>query len=129
MRTISIKGAKTKAWKAISLYVRNRDRTCVTCSKSPATQAGHYKHNSDKPNKQLGGNALWYDERNLGGQCTRCNCYNSGELDAFALFLEERYGAGILQDLQRLFITPKKWTIEELLEIEKEYTEKLLTLQ
>lgn len=122
MRQTSIKSAKTRAWKATSLYIRKRDPFCVTCKVRPSTQCGHYKHNSDKPNKQLGGNALWYNLKNLGGQCTVCNCYNSGELDAFALHLEERYGQGILQELERLFRTPKKWTIPELLEIEKEFT-------
>ncbi len=117
---ISVKGAKEKAWKATSLLVRKRDPICVTCKVRPTTQCGHWKHNSDKPNQQLGGNALWYDLRNLAGQCTVCNCYNSGELDEFGLYLEEKHGFGILQELQRLYNTPKKWTILELLQLAEE---------
>jgi len=119
MRKPTVLSAKTRAWKATSAYIRRRDKKCVTCKVRPATQAGHFKHNSDKPNKQLGGNALWYDLRNLAGQCTVCNCYNSGELDNFALYLEETYGHGILQELNKLYRTPRKWTIDELLEVEE----------
>jgi hypothetical protein len=132
MRQLTVKGQKTKTWKAVSLYIRKRDPYCVTClvkgKKSPTTQCGHYKHNSDKPNKQLGGNKLWYYEKNFGGQCTFCNCYNSGELDAFAIHLEGKYGHGILQELQELYLAPKKWTLEELKEIEDSYSKKLRAL-
>lgn len=124
-----VRTQKGKTWAAVSLFIRSRDKTCVTCKERPATQAGHYKHNSDKQNQQLGGNALWYDERNYGGQCTVCNCYNSGELDLFALHLEAIHGAGILQELERLFQTPRKWTMEELVAMEEEYGRKLARLR
>ena len=64
---------------------------------------------------------LWYFEKNFVGQCTSCNCYNSGELDEFAIFLEKEYGHGILQELNTLFNTPKKWSINELLAVELHY--------
>lgn len=123
MRKPSIKSAKTRAWRAISKFIRKRDKKCVTCKTAPATQAGHYKHNSDKPNKQLGGNMLWYDPRNLAGQCTRCNCYNSGELDKYAIYLEEKYGHGILQELQMSYNKPYKWTIDEIIGVAIHYEE------
>lgn len=122
MKKPSVKSVKTRAWKAFSAFIRKRDKKCVTCG-APATQVGHYKHNSDKPNKQLGGNMLWYSEKNVHGQCTRCNCFNSGELDEYALYLEETYGSGILQELQKLYNTPYKWTIEELVGIAIHYEE------
>ena len=129
MRKPTVKSAKTRAWNAISAFIREKYPQCVTCiirgKKTPTTQCGHYQHNSDKPNKQLGGNKLWYYEENFGGQCTFCNCYNSGQLADFAIFLEKKYGKGILQKLNRLYLTPKKWTIEELLEIERTYQQKL----
>lgn len=64
---------------------------------------------------------LWYDVRNLAGQCTYCNCYNSGELDKYAIYLEEKYGHGILQELQKLYNTPYKWTLGEILGIAIHY--------
>ena len=48
----------------------------------------------------------------------------SGNLAEYAVFLEEKYGAGILQEIQRLYNKPKKWTIPELLEIEELYKRK-----
>ena len=115
--------AKTKAWKALSRYVRSIEKHCCTCG-APATEAGHYKHNSDKPNKQLGGNALWYDIRNIHGQCGRCNRWMSGNLSAYALFMEEKYGTGILQELQKLYYQTRKWTVVEILEVAELYEKK-----
>lgn len=121
MRPPTAASAKTRAWKAFSEYIRLKDKTCATCT-SAASQAGHYNHNTDKgSNPNLGGNALWYCEKNVHGQCSACNLYKSGNLAEYALFLEDRYGDGILQELYTLRRTPKKWTIEELLEIETKY--------
>lgn len=89
--------------------------------RTPTTEAGHFKHTSDKENKQLGGNRVWYDERNLNGQCSRCNRHNSGELDLYALYLERKHGHGICQELDRLYRTAKKWTREELLAVAEKY--------
>ena len=33
--------------------------------------------------------------------------------------IAEKYGAGILQELRKLYRTPKRWTREELLAIQK----------
>jgi len=113
-------GAKKKAWTAFARYIRNRDPNCVTCG-HPTTEAGHFLHNSDKKNKQLGGNALWYDEQNVHGQCGVCNRWKSGNLASYSLFLEDKYGHGIIQELYTKFRTSRKYTIEELLDIEEYY--------
>lgn len=115
----SLKVLKRKAWQAIAAYIRRRDPFCVTCG-NPTTDCGHYRHNSER-SQALGGNALWYDERNLNGQCTRCNCFQSGALDRYALFLEEKHGKGILQELNKLYLTPKKWTREEIEKLTRYY--------
>lgn len=121
--------AKERAWNALSRYARARDKICVTCKTNTAMQGGHYRHNSDKANKQLGGNALWYDERNINGQCSHCNLYKSGRLDEYSLYLESRYGQGILQELERLFRIPKKWTIEELTLVAEKYESKITSVR
>ncbi|MHB1086431.1 MAG: recombination protein NinG, partial [Minisyncoccota bacterium] len=94
----------------------------------PTTEAGHYQHNSDKKNKQLGGNELWYYLKNIHGQCPTCNRWKSGNLSVYSLFMEEKYGHGILQEIRTLYHTPKKWTIQELLEVEALYKQKLAEL-
>ena len=108
------------AWMALSKYIRAKDRRCVTCITGMAEHCGHYQRNSER-NQQLGGNALWYDARNFGGQCLRCNNYCGGEQQRFALYLEAKYGNGILQELNKLYNTSKKWTREELLEVKEKY--------
>ena len=125
MRKSSVLSVKTRAWKALSRYVRSIEKRCCTCG-GIATEAGHWKHNGDKPNKNLGGNMLWYEIRNIHAQCPVCNRWKSGDLAEYAIFLEEKYGRGILQELQKLYNTPYKWTIEEIEGIAIHY-EELLT--
>lgn len=127
-RIISVEGAKKKAWDALAKYVRTIEPSCITCG-GRTTEAGHYLHNSDKKNKQLGGNLLWYEIRNIHGQCGTCNRWKSGAGAIYGAKLEARYGEGIITELYRLFNAPKKWTIPELLEIEALYKQKLKELE
>ena len=120
-RGMLVKRTKKRAWQAISRFVRNRDKTCRTCPYGLAEQCGHYIHNGDKENKNLGGNALWYDIRNLNGQCAGCNKYKSGAPREYAVYLEGVHGHGILQELRGLHNTPKKWTLEEIIGVAEHY--------
>jgi len=113
-----IKTLKRKAWEATSKFVRERDKyKCVTCGRK-GNHCGHYQRNSERK-ADLGGNELWYDLRNLNCQCVVCNNYESGNLANYALFLERKHGKGVLQELNKLYNKPKKWTPEELEEIIK----------
>lgn len=120
-----LKTLKRKAWQAISQYIRKRDPWCVTClmegKQKPSEDCGHFIPNSERK-QDLGGNELWYDERNLNGQCVKCNNYKSGNLAPYALYLEKKYGAGILQELHKLYQKPKKWTRNEIEEIIRKYS-------
>lgn len=128
MRTIKEKisrttpaAAKRRAWSAFSAFIRQRDKHCITCT-AKTTQAGHFLHTSDKgSNPHLGGNLIWFNEQNVNGQDSSCNLYKSGNLAEYAVAIEEKYGQGTIQKLYKLRNTPKKWTIEELLEIEAKY--------
>lgn len=125
-RVLTIKGAHNRAWKACSLYIRTRDHgkcyTCTTQKDITQMEAGHYYHSGNShPETE-------YDERNLHCQCYACNRMKSGNRDIYALRLEEQYGHGILQELYQLRYKAKKWTIEELLEIENIYKQKYLQL-
>lgn len=97
------------AWRLMSKYVRLRDKQiCFTCGqwvdpeardtkgrKSNKYHAGHYKHAGKK-------NPVTYDERNINGQCFSCNHYKSGDPVTYAIKLEEKYGFGVLQELETL---------------------------
>lgn len=122
---VSAKGAKLKAWTAFARFVRRRDYLagCITCQ-APVTEAGHFLHNSDKHNQQLGGNELWYDEQNVHGQCGTCNRYKSGNGSVYSVRLVEMYGDGVLAELYRKFRTPRKWGVLELLDLADEYDRK-----
>jgi len=126
-RLISPKTLKRRTWEALSAYIRVRDRKCTTCPTGQAEHCGHYQRNSER-NQLFGGNALWWDERNFGGQCVACNNYRGGEQQKFAIVLENKFGHGILQELNDLYHTPKKWTREEILKVESYYKEKLKQL-
>lgn len=45
--------------------------------------------------------ALRYDPRNTHPSCRRCNRFMGGNLQAYSLYLEQKYGAGILQELNQ----------------------------
>lgn len=108
-----IYAAKLRAWTAFARYIRKRDPFCVT-SGHLTTEAGHYNHNTDKPNKSLGGNELWYDERNVHGQCSYCNRWKDGNLVVYGMYLEEKYGFGVVQELRKKFVTARKHTLKDL---------------
>jgi 5-methylcytosine-specific restriction endonuclease McrA len=103
----SIRELKKALWTIFSKYIRARDENiCYTCGK-PAQHAGHYVPQSK-------GNALRYDERNVHAQCISCNSFRRGNLAPYALRLEKDYGAGILQEFDRIKQTTYKPTHEEL---------------
>lgn len=115
-----VRAAKMRAWTAFARFIRNRDHACITCGKE-TTEAGHFIHNGDKPNKNLGGNMLWFDERNVNGQEAYCNRHRMGNTALYSLRLIEKHGAGIIEELHRLHRTAKKWTLEEINGIADKY--------
>ncbi len=103
---------KKEAWTHFARYIRKRDKKCVCCG-GPADHAGHFQRNSERK-ADLGGNELWYDERNVNAQCMPCNHFLSGNLIVYAIYLQEKYGATIASDLYKLWLKPRKWTREEI---------------
>lgn len=121
MREVTAAAAKRRAWAAFSAYIRQRDPRCITCN-SPTSQAGHFNHERDKgTNPHLGGNELWYNEKNVNGQCSSCNLYKSGNLSLYAVRLEEKWGDGTIKELYALRNKKRVWTVEELLAVESKY--------
>lgn len=91
---------KEKAWHEFSIFVRHRDKRCVTCGTSfyengeysiKGLQAGHYHHN-----------VLDFCELNVHAQCAQCNKYLNGNARAYALFLVKKYGKTILDKLEKM---------------------------
>ena len=97
---------------------------CVTCGErldwKYEAQAGHYIHGNTKP--------TYFDERNVHPQCVSCNMYRSGCLDKYALYLESKYGIGILQELAAKSRSKVGFKRVELEQLADEYKEKIKVL-
>jgi len=91
-----------KAQKAFNEFIRLRDNmngyfTCISCGEVKKVegvqlQAGHfYKTSIDS--------SLRFDERNVNGQCNRCNVYLSGNEANYIIGLKQKIG---LREVLRL---------------------------
>ena len=108
--------AKRKAWKELSLFIRNRDNwTCVTCgtyAQGADMHSGHYIHNR--------ANTYWRED-NIHAQCRKCNYFASGNLAEYAIFMLNKYGEGHLRQLTEDSKVLKQWTKKEYDEIALKY--------
>lgn len=101
-----------KADRVFSLFIRNRDAVelqgrCCTCN-APGSQCGHYI--------KRGWHKLRWNPKNAALQCPRCNHFLDGNQDEFAVFLVNKYGIDILNELHAQKF-PHKVTREELNQI------------
>lgn len=118
---------KKRIWtKYVSPYIRLRDCDehfeiqCCTCNTKrhwKKMHAGHFKHGNTKQS--------YFYEKNVHGQCVSCNMYRSGNLAVYCIFLESKYGHGILQEIDKLADSSATWNWNSLEYIELEYKEKL----
>jgi hypothetical protein len=102
-------------------FIRNRDKEkgCISCCK-PFTakyDAGHFYSTKDTP-------SLRFDEENVHAQCVHCNRDLSANLLNYRDGLISRYGEEIIYSLYKKRQTYKKWTIEELKELNRIYINK-----
>lgn len=119
--------AKKRAWTAMSLYIRlkyadhNGMVKCVTC---PAVKhykdmhAGHFI-----PKKR--GNAIYLLEENVHPQCPQCNTFNGGMLIEYTKFIQDTYGPEKVDELLQESRKTVKYTVDDYLEIEKDFKERL----
>lgn len=105
-----------------SKFIRLRDSdengtgSCVTCGKLlhwKEAHAGHFV--------RCGKETLRFSEQNVHFQCSTCNTYNEGERWKFGKFLDEKFGAGFADDLERRGEEIRKWTLEELRALREHY--------
>jgi hypothetical protein len=85
--------------KAFSEYIRQKNAedgicTCISCGKKlpwKEMDAGHYINR-----KHL---ALRWNEINVQPQCRACNRFDEGNIPAFGLGLQNKYGEHIIKNL------------------------------
>jgi len=86
---------KAKAQKVFNAWIRKRDegKPCISCGIQPTQQAGHY-FSAGHYSK------LRFDERNVSGQCIRCNYYLSGNQIGYRQGLIKRIGLEAVEQLE-----------------------------
>lgn len=86
--------------------------SCVTCGVTKPLkelQCGHFMSRRF--------NATRFSELNTAPQCVACNMFRSGEQYKFSLFLDDYYGKGTAEQLQKEAQQIHKLTKQELLDI------------
>jgi len=125
-RKISRKGLVKKADKAFSLYIRQRDSdtpktgNCSTCGKRKRIKAmdcGHFRSRRHY--------ATRWDEHNACLQCKDCNGFGAGEQYKMGLFLESKFGIGVVESMEAKSRQIVKLSDSDLNDIIEEFTKKL----
>lgn len=86
-----------KAQRSFNSWVRARDKglPCISCGKPDNGDVRHASHF-----KSRGANSfLRYHPMNVNASCVKCNAYNSGALDGYALGIIDKYGIEALEYL------------------------------
>lgn len=120
VRVQSIAQLKKRVQRVVNLYIRKRDENepCISCGRKGELDAGHYV-------AQGSSGWLRFNEFNLNGQCVSCNRFKHGNLINYRIGLVNKYGEAVVVGLEENRNQVKKWTREELLEIEQYFKEKL----
>ena len=125
----SISYLKKKADKVFSELIRrthcpNGYGQCVSCGSYlhwTEGDAGHFcsrKHNATR-----------YDKRNVQFQCRVCNRWQEGRKYEFGKYLIDEYGEGIIDELNKLAHTNKRFTVDELKEMIEQFKLELKGLE
>jgi hypothetical protein len=122
---ITISKLEKKLDAVFSKYIRKRDSIdgfarCFTCRKfAPISKmhAGHYHSRTEK--------AIRWNEKNVHAQCVSCNLFKEGNKPQYTLRLIDKYGRGILDELETKRVLGKKPDRLELLAMIEEYKQKL----
>lgn len=122
----TITGAKRKAWKSFSIYIRLRDclftthtkefGKCFTCdSKLPfkELQAGHFI-----PGRH---NANLFSEEGTHAQCRVCNIIKGGSQLEYRRRIIDLYGDSYDEVLEKEAQKTVKYTLQDYIEIEQKY--------
>lgn len=86
---------------------------CRTCGKilsrlESGSHAGHFI------TKGHGGSSgVYYDERNVHTQCHKCNVWEEGNSIEFIVFMQDKYGYEVIEELRLKHKLPRRATIDE----------------
>jgi hypothetical protein len=126
-KTKTIAKLKQDVQKVFNMYIRlrDKDKPCISCGKYVEKQAGHFFPVSTH-------DGIRFDEHNVSGECSRCNCFDEGHLIGYAINLKERIGQERFDALFERAAEYKKngwkWSRQELIELKQKYTTKIKQL-
>lgn len=117
-----------KAQASFNAYIRARDKgkPCISCGNMPnfgsytggsGIQAGHYRSVAAAPE-------LRFNELNVHIQCVTCNVHKSSNAIDYRVALVKKLGAETVEWLEGPH-EPKRYTIDDLKAIDKEYRGKV----
>ena len=110
--------AEKAADDAFSLYIRTRDKRCVTCGSTDRLQCSHVERRSR--------HATRYQESNAWAQCARCHTYHHTQSETpLRDYVLSKIGQTGMQMIYSLSRTTCKRTVEELKSIARLYKMKL----
>lgn len=117
-----LKWYEDKAQAVFNKFIRLRDKglPCISCGKPDNGQ--HQRHASHYRSRG-GCSFLRFDENNCHASCMQCNSHMSGNIINYTPALIEKVG---IDEFNRIEAAPKsrKWTREELQEVEGKYKAK-----
>lgn len=108
-----------------SQFIRNRDckngkGVCISCGTNITPQNSDCGHFIAR--RHIG---TRYDERNCNAQCVECNRFRGGNPEGYRLGLIEKYGQGVIQELEQKKNIVSKLTISELNELKTYFQREL----
>lgn len=99
--------------KAVSEFVRKRDKKCVLCGRVDTLQAGHVFSRRAYATR-------WDYKRNVFGQCGGCNLKHTFNPIPYYTWYKQRFSEQQFNELYKDFVSIRKWTdkeLEDLLEV------------
>ena len=111
-----------------SQYIRLRDSNngiikCCSCGKFVSikqSDAGHFINRQHMNTR--------FDETNVHAQCRKCNRFDEGNLPAYALFIQKKYGEDYIEKLLIKKRIVRKFTDFEIKALVKHYRNKIKEL-
>ena len=115
-RKPSLAALRRKLDKLFSAWIRKRDhgKPCITCGKRTELQAGHFVKRQHM--------SVRWDERNVHGQCVRCNHFLNGNDGEYAYAILNLYGQWTLDQLMGMKHKTAKFTRSDLEELIAKYS-------
>ncbi len=126
-RDISTKVLRKKLTLIFNEFIRLRDRKkgCISCVKGRVENAGHFRSTGSAPQA-----SMRFDERNVNGQCIRCNFTLGGNPDGYRVGLLKKYGPTVLRELEiKKSLKGTKWGVFEFEAMISDYKKRVKKLK